>query len=344
MNFPTLSVIMPNYNHAQYLPQSLGAILEQSFRPMEVIVLDDASTDNSVEIIEHFAKQDPIIRLVRNDRNLGCMSTQKKGLELASGDYFLLPSADDLMLPGFLEKTMNLLARYPQAGLGCSIGQRIDEKGNHLPSMPEPPYISKSPCFLDKEQILKLWLYGESDWCISSSVIWRHQSYMECGGFPLDSGDFPDGFMVPLISINYGACFIPEELSVYRVLPDSLGSIYRRDHKKLEERVTKMMGLMTGKYSHYFPSSFVREFKRRSIYEMGSMVLENLNVSVKDCENHLNNSIQTPHIIDQIFFTGVRFSSMLQKFILKFYLFLKFRNLSWIMFYRLFYRLRNNQK
>ena len=62
-----LSVIVPNYNHAQYLPEAVNAILNQSCRPMEVIVIDDCSTDNSVEVIEAFIRQDPIIRLYRNE-------------------------------------------------------------------------------------------------------------------------------------------------------------------------------------------------------------------------------------------------------------------------------------
>ena len=56
MTTPTLSVIMGNYNHAHYLVESIPAILNQSFRPKEFIIIDDASTDNSVEIIEGFAK------------------------------------------------------------------------------------------------------------------------------------------------------------------------------------------------------------------------------------------------------------------------------------------------
>ena len=306
-------------------------------------MLDDASTDNSVEVIERFAKQDPIIKLVRNDRNLGCGPTQKKGLELASGDYFLFPSADDMVLPGFFEKTMNILARYPHAGLCCSITLRVDENGNHLPSLPETPYVSKNPCFLNKEQVLKLWLYGEWDWCPSCSVIWQRQSFMESGGYPLDAGDFYDGFMVPLITLNYGACFTPEALTFYRVLPHSLASQYRQDFKNLQKRVEKISGLISGKFSDKFPPSFVREVRKRSMYEMGCVVLENLKTPLKDCEKHLNTSIQTPVFFDRVFIFGVRLLCLLQKFIFKLYLFSKFRNFSWRLFFRLCYRLRNKQ-
>ncbi|MBM3804581.1 MAG: glycosyltransferase family 2 protein [Acidimicrobiia bacterium] len=84
---PTLSVIIPNYNHAAFLPRSLGAILAQSVQPLEIIVMDDASTDNSVEVIESFVRRHPHIRLHRNARNLGVVANGNRAVDLAQGDY-----------------------------------------------------------------------------------------------------------------------------------------------------------------------------------------------------------------------------------------------------------------
>src|SRR4030095_15000486 len=100
---PTLSVVVPNYNHAKYLEFSLPAILKQSHRPLEVIVLDDASKDNSVEVIRRFAAQDPIVRLVQNEKNLTVVPNLNKGVELARGDYVFIVSADREALPGIFE-------------------------------------------------------------------------------------------------------------------------------------------------------------------------------------------------------------------------------------------------
>ena len=69
MKSANLSIIMPNYNHAHYLPRALDAILRQSVPPKEVIVVDDASTDDSVRVVERVAARNPIIRLIRNERN-----------------------------------------------------------------------------------------------------------------------------------------------------------------------------------------------------------------------------------------------------------------------------------
>src|ERR1044071_8971404 len=98
-----LSVLMPNFNHGRFLPEALDAILGQSYQPFEVIVIDDASTDNSVEILERFAARHSCIRLVRNEQNMGVMHNVNHLLNLASGDYLLFAAADDVILPGFFE-------------------------------------------------------------------------------------------------------------------------------------------------------------------------------------------------------------------------------------------------
>src|SRR5438477_610601 len=92
---PTLSVIVPNYNHARYLDMSLPAILKQSVPPLELIVIDDASTDNSREVLRRFAARNPLVRLVENPKNLGVMPNIRAGVEMARGEYVYVGSADD---------------------------------------------------------------------------------------------------------------------------------------------------------------------------------------------------------------------------------------------------------
>src|SRR5687768_4683791 len=123
MSLPEVSVVMPNYNHGRYLARSLPAVLGQSLPPLEVIIIDDASTDNSADIIQDFARRYPLIRFHRQDRNQGVVAAMNLGLNLARGQYIYYAAADDEALPGLFEKSLTLLSRYPDASLSCSISE-----------------------------------------------------------------------------------------------------------------------------------------------------------------------------------------------------------------------------
>src|SRR5262245_35900410 len=115
MNWPRLSVVIPNYNHGAYLPRCLNALLRQSMPPFEIIVVDDASTDNSLEVLDQFTREHSQLRVLRNEKNQGALKTALRGLELIKGDYLYLPSADDEVVPGFFEASLRMLAQHPHA-------------------------------------------------------------------------------------------------------------------------------------------------------------------------------------------------------------------------------------
>jgi glycosyltransferase involved in cell wall biosynthesis len=111
---------MCNYNYGRYIGDAFEAILSQSYSPAEIIVLDDGSTDNSVAVIEEYAKKYVSIRFLKNEKNMGLNYSINRCLEASSGEYIYWAGSDDKVLPGFFEKSTNLLAQYPQAGLCCT--------------------------------------------------------------------------------------------------------------------------------------------------------------------------------------------------------------------------------
>src|SRR5215813_8252635 len=137
MKRPTVSVGVANYNHGHYLDGALRAILEQSVAPDEVIVLDDCSTDNSVQVIEKFASTHPTVKFVRNEQNRGVVWVANRLLSLASCDYFYCAAADDLVSPNFLEHSMRMLTAYPQAAFCSTISRVLDARtGRYLYWLP----------------------------------------------------------------------------------------------------------------------------------------------------------------------------------------------------------------
>ena len=99
---PTVSVVVPNYNHGRFLPQRIDSILGQTFQDFELILLDDCSTDNSRMILSSYAG-DPRVRIEFNSANSGSPFKQwNKGVRLARGEYVWIAESDDYAEPRFL--------------------------------------------------------------------------------------------------------------------------------------------------------------------------------------------------------------------------------------------------
>ncbi|MCI2395572.1 glycoside hydrolase family 99-like domain-containing protein [Aliiroseovarius sediminis] len=130
---PRVSVIVPNYNYARHIQARLDSVLAQDFPIYEVIVLDDCSTDESLQVIHEYAAQAARpIRIIPNQENSGNVFRQWiKGLELAKGDYIWIAEADDLALPDFLTTAMR---GFEASGtvLSYTDSAQIDEDGNPL--------------------------------------------------------------------------------------------------------------------------------------------------------------------------------------------------------------------
>lgn len=127
---PLISVIIPNYNHATYLNQRISSILSQTYTNLEVIILDDCSTDNSIEIIDQYHNDKRIAVVVKNESNSGSPFAQwKKGVSMVKGDVVWIAESDDACDNSFLEK---LLTFYIKNGLvmAFTISRKMDTNGS----------------------------------------------------------------------------------------------------------------------------------------------------------------------------------------------------------------------
>ena len=101
---PVVSVILPNYNHARYLPKRIESILNQGYAAIEVLIMDDCSGDNSREVIHEYAARDARIQTLFNEHNSGSTFKQwEKGLVWAKGKYVWIAESDDFAETTFLE-------------------------------------------------------------------------------------------------------------------------------------------------------------------------------------------------------------------------------------------------
>jgi glycosyltransferase involved in cell wall biosynthesis len=110
-----ITVLMPAYNAARFLDESVRSILEQTFRDLELLLIDDASSDDSAAALSRF--RDPRLRVLRNSRNIGIAATLNRGIEEACGEYIARMDADDIACPQRLERQLNFMERHPDVGV-----------------------------------------------------------------------------------------------------------------------------------------------------------------------------------------------------------------------------------
>jgi glycosyltransferase involved in cell wall biosynthesis len=109
---PLISVIIASYNYAHYISESISSVLTQDVPSLELIVVDNASTDNTDEVVARFSG-DSRLRYYKNPTNIGLAPNHNRGLELARGKYILFVSADDKLLPGHLRRCYDYLEAHP---------------------------------------------------------------------------------------------------------------------------------------------------------------------------------------------------------------------------------------
>lgn len=139
-----LTVLMPVYNGERYLDEAIASIAAQELADFEFVIVDDASTDATPELLAKWAARDPRIVVLRLNENGGTARALNAGLAIARGEYIARQDADDLSLPGRLARQVAALDENPSAVL-VTVGRiRIDEQGKHLgaaPNLVQPPEV-----------------------------------------------------------------------------------------------------------------------------------------------------------------------------------------------------------
>lgn len=138
-NMPLVSVVMPVYNVSKYLRQAIESVLDQTYRNLELIMIDDCSSDESLQIMKEYARKDDRIVVLANDTNQGVASTRNKGIQAARGEYIALLDSDDFWVADKLEKQIALMEQTKADIAYCSlclIGEDGQQK-KHMFIVPE---------------------------------------------------------------------------------------------------------------------------------------------------------------------------------------------------------------
>jgi glycosyltransferase involved in cell wall biosynthesis len=136
----SVDVIVPCYRYGHFLRECVESVLSQSGVSVRVLIIDDASPDNTAEVAADLVREDPRVTFIRHSENKGHIATYNEGIDWASADYMLLLSADDYLLPGAVSRAADLMDAHPEVGLTFGNVVELRDGGTKTPvrSVVEP--------------------------------------------------------------------------------------------------------------------------------------------------------------------------------------------------------------
>lgn len=172
-HYPSISLVTPSLNQAQYLEQTLISVINQQYAPLEYIVIDGGSTDGSPDILRRYASR---ISHWVSEPDTGQAQAINKGFACATGSIFGWLNSDDILLPGTLRAVGEIFARYPQIAWITSWGANMDENGGNL-------RIIRTPGMF-RPLIKRGWHHGRLlGFVRQESTFWRRELWDAAGGY-----------------------------------------------------------------------------------------------------------------------------------------------------------------
>ncbi len=216
---PTVSIIIPTYNYALFLPTTIQSCLDQTYRPIEIIVVDDGSTDHTKNVIDKF--HDSIIYVFQE--NKGVSAARNRGLEVASGHYIVFLDSDDYLTNGSIETRVRILEKCPDIGVvfGSTYSKTWgEEKLRYKPKVTSPLISNK----FYEDLLLRKIPFQISATLLRSPIAKRFT-------FPTHLSNGEDIVYFTKIFFSTKAFFLPEPVAVNLRHPGSL----RHDLKEIKK-------------------------------------------------------------------------------------------------------------
>jgi glycosyltransferase involved in cell wall biosynthesis len=287
-----LSAILPNFNHAQHLSRALDALLAQDRPPDEIIVVDDASTDDSLAVLERYAASSSTIKVLANKENQGALASLQRGLDAACGRYVYFGAADDWVLPGFLSLGVSMLEASPGRGLFCGEVQLVDgDTGAPLGIRPvvRPRFRAGE---VDERNARSL-LARADHWIHTGSTIFRRDLVLRNGGFDARLGSFADSYLSRKVALASGFCYAPEVVAVWNIFSGGLSRAAALDLRRARQFLVDFPRIISA--DPKFPEWYADLYKKRWRFATSRLALE-----ARPVDAELLRAMGGPERIDQV--------------------------------------------
>lgn len=210
---PIVSVIIPSYNCELYIAETINSILNQSFKDIELIVVDDGSTDRTCEIVASYSAP---VRLIRQQNARVC-AARNRGISEAVGQYICLMDHDDFWFPHKLEQQVNLLQVHTEVGVVYSSFILWNADSNGRFPAPASFDLAVFPDGIDPE--LSGWIYHQfllDCWMLTSTAMFRREVFEKCGNFNVNLPYSEDWDLWLRISKEYQFIKLNQPTTLYR--------------------------------------------------------------------------------------------------------------------------------
>ena len=222
-----VSICIPTYNQAPYLEKAIRSAAQQSLMPIEIIVSDDCSTDETPKILQELLNNISFLKVIRQPKNVGIVQNTNSCFHLATGDFIVRLDSDDYLSPDYCKKFVELMLSYPEAGYAHAAVQEVNQNGDFL----RQRKLFRKPGFQSSTEALKAAIRG---YRVAANIIMFRRSALLKVGFISAQVDFAEDYHLAtsLAAAGFGNIYSNDILSYYRVWVDT-GKV--RQRRKLAE-------------------------------------------------------------------------------------------------------------
>lgn len=248
MDKPLVSVCIPTYNNEDTIEETVSSVLRQTWKNLELVIVDDGSSDRTCELVTELAAEDKRIRLYRNGKNLGMAGNWNRCLSLCRGDYLKLLCGDDLIHETLLEREVELMERYPEALLVQTDTRFIDIHGKTTGFYRR----YRKSGLVDGKEICRFSVFTRDYLGAPLANLIRRSAYEASGGFDSSFVYIIDYDFYMKIACSGMVYILHEPLNSFRIRSDSnTGQVmgggkeeaYIAEHRRLVEKYASVLGL-----------------------------------------------------------------------------------------------------
>jgi len=258
---PSISVILPNHNHAHLLPRALAALAAQTVRAEEIVLVDDASTDDSVAVAQAWQDRLKELRIIRLPQQLGVVGALNTGLREARGDLVYAAAADDAARPRLFAAARAAFTEHPGAGVFCGEALVIDDETGARSIRPAVAPLTTQ--LLDPARFRR-WLGHSDNLCIGVACLVRRDRMMAEGGYDPALGPYCDSFVVRRICLTDGVVFTPEVLGEWHRSASGVSQSITRDPERNLACIAEGRRRIDADDAGIYPPGYGERFTRRA--------------------------------------------------------------------------------